>query len=333
MSLTKAAREQIKRYLQEKVMLGESDLVVKAVDAFGVSKNTVYRYLKEMSEAGILIKDGRNYKLASVTHEMRYHPKEQLLEEDRIFDKDILPLLGDIPANVENIWAYGFTEIMNNAIDHADANTIEVSVSVSPLDASITIRDDGIGIFENIRRFCGFPDLEDAVNELFKGKLTTSERRHSGEGIFFTSRVMDHFSIWSDDRVFSHDKYEEEEIRRHVFPKKGTEVVMELSNHSNKILREVFDRYADVDSGFTKTGIPLRNIFDDFPVSRSQAKRLVSRLDQFQEVTLDFAGIEQMGQSFAHEVFVVFAGDHPEVRLEPVNAAPAVQAMIDHVTK
>ena len=61
--------------------------------------------------------------------------------------------------------------------------------------------------------------------------------------------------------------------------------------------------YANVDSGFTKTKIPMKNIFDTSPVSRSQAKRVCNRLKKFQEVVIDFEGLQWMGQAFAHQLF------------------------------
>ena len=47
--------------------------------------------------------------------------------------------------------------------------------------------------------------------------------------------------------------------------------------------------------------------------------------------TLDFDGIDWMGQGFAHQIFVVFAREHPELRLLPVNMNPAVEKMYRHV--
>jgi anti-sigma regulatory factor (Ser/Thr protein kinase) len=44
-----------------------------------------------------------------------------------------------------------------------------------------------------------------AILELSKGKLTTDPDRHSGQGIFFTSRMMDEFSILSRGAYFSHE--------------------------------------------------------------------------------------------------------------------------------
>lgn len=106
---------------------------------------------------------------------------------------------------------------------------------------------------------------------------------------------------------------------------------MALSNFSQKTPQEVFDRYANVDGGFTKTHIPLKNMFDTSPVSRSQAKRVCNRLDRFEEVVLDFEGLEWMGQGFAHQIFVVFQNAHPQIILTPVNMNEAVTKMYQHV--
>ena len=89
--------------------------------------------------------------------------------------------------------------------------------------------------------------------------------------------------------------------------------------------------FSDKDGGFTKTRIPLKNMFETYPVSRSQAKRLCHRFDTFMEVELDFEGIDEIGQGFAHELFVVFQRNHPNVQLLPLNLSKDVAKMINHV--
>ena len=69
----------------------------------------------------------------------------------------------------------------------------------------------------------------------------------------------------------------------------------------------------------------------EFLLSRSQAKRLISRLDRFIEVRLDFKGITQIGQAFADEIFRVFANKHPDVHLVPVNTSADVANLIKRV--
>lgn len=58
----------------------------------------------------------------------------------------------------------------------------------------------------------------------------------------------------------------------------------------------------------------------------------MNRLEKFSEVELDFAGIDEIGQGFAHELFSVFAKEHPQVKLIAYNTNADVQKMIMHAT-
>ena len=72
-------------------------------------------------------------------------------------------------------------------------------------------------------------------------------------------------------------------------------------------------------------------LYNDYPISRSQAKRLVRRFDEYEEIILDFDGIEDIGQGFAHELFVVFANAHSNIKLDVINTNENVRKMINHV--
>jgi hypothetical protein len=126
--------------------------------------------------------------------------------------------------------------------------------------------------------------------------------------------------------------FDDSEIRDISDEISGTCVSMSLSNYTHKKSYEIFDEYADVDGGFEKTRLPLKNIFDASPVSRSQAKRVCNRLDKFKEVELDFEGLDWMGQGFAHQIFVVFQREHPDILLVPVNMSEKVEVMYRHAT-
>ena len=106
---------------------------------------------------------------------------------------------------------------------------------------------------------------------------------------------------------------------------------MSLSNYSNKDPKEIFDLYANDDGNFTKTRIPIKNIFETSPVSRSQAKRVYNRLEKFKEIILDFESVPWIGQGFAHQIFVVFANAHPDITLIPINMNEDVTKMYNHV--
>ena len=238
----------------------------------------------------------------------------------------------DLESNVIHIWSYTFSEMINNVMDHSGAENLDIVIEQDYLNTSVAIMDDGIGIFEKIKNHFNLPDHDAAICELFKGKLTTDSVNHSGEGIFFSSKLMDDFIILSSEKIFASNKFDNERTINLDGQKiLGTCVMMTLSNFSKKETNEVFDMYSNDEGNFTKTKIPLKNIFDTSPVSRSQAKRVCNHLDKFREVVFDFEGLEWMGQGFAHQIFVVFANANPDISLMAVNMNEAVTKMYNHV--
>ena len=326
-------KQLIVQYILEKIAEQKEGLSRHVADTFSISTNTVHSYLKELLNDGVIEKSKRDqYHLTTQKYTYFLRRSEGHLDTDTYaLDTCLMPHIGELPENIKKIWEYAFSEMTNNVMDHSHAETVLIEIQKSSPRTTAVIVDDGVGIFEKIKQHFGFATLDDAVCELFKGKLTTDSEHHSGEGIFFTSRMMDSFLITSCGKVFATTKYDDDMIADWEGREKGTGVFMSLSNQTNKTVRDIFDEYADVDGGFTQTSIPLKHIFDTAPVSRSQAKRICHRLDEFQEVTLDFEGLTWMGQGFAHQIFVVYQKAHPNIRITPINMEDGVRRMYDHV--
>ncbi len=176
-------------------------------------------------------------------------------------------------------------------------------------------------------------DERHAVLELAKGKLTTDPSNHSGEGIFFSSRMFDEFEILSGSTHFSHQHdHEEDWILERMRLPTGTAVWMRLGNHRSRSLKKIFDSFTSGDNiQFSKTVVPVRlaQYGDDKLMSRSQAKRLLARVDRFKTVILDFDGVDSIGQAFADEIFRVFPLHHPEIELRETRAKADVKHMIE----
>ena len=332
MSLNANKAEQLRLYLLEKISQKQTSVVRKTAETFDVTPATVYRHLDRLERDGFIQKQKRDqYVLVTRTEHTRVNRDDPIFSsEDMIYGQYVRPFLTDYPSNVRGVWDYLCGEIINNVIDHSQAEHLDITITQDYLNTCVQIADDGIGIFEKIRAYLGLSNLEEAVGELFKGKLTTDSAHHSGEGIFFSSRLADQFVIFSSGLFFTHNRFENDKLLNEL-PATGTIVRMTLSNFSKKEAKDVFNLYAYSESGFTKTQIPLRQYFESSPVSRSQAKRLCSRLDRFREVTLDFTGLDWIGQSFAHQLFVVFQNEHPNIRLLPVGMTEDVEKMVRHV--
>jgi hypothetical protein len=113
--------------------------------------------------------------------------------------------------------------------------------------------------------------------------------------------------------------------------KSGTFVWMKLNNHSARTTKKIFDQYSSGDEyGFTKTFIPvnLARYGNENLISRSQAKRLLARVELFKTVVFDFTDVPTVGQAFADEIFRVFATSHPNIELFAIHASSEVKRMI-----
>lgn len=346
MSFQEEKRESIKRYMLEKIRAEDETFIQKTMENFGVSVTTVKRYIKDCIQDGILEEsDGHicGYRLVTTWNEWNYEI-EHSLSEDCIYYEDIRPVLEHISEEAALIWSYVFMEMMNNAIEHSEGNRICCRVKKDYLYTEISVTDDGIGIFRKVQDFFRKQrnlqmSYQDVVTELYKGKMTTSSESHSGEGIFFSAKMLREFAIWSENTVFSAGCYDKMRfVQSHLIAyctklqKIGTMVVMKLENQTKRKPKEVFDMYAPVEEGFVKTVIPVKEVCPyGEPIARSQARRVVYRLEEFKEVEFDFTGVEFMGQGFADEVFRVFQNRYPDIVLTPVNANESVLGMIRHV--
>ena len=347
MSFNEEKRNAIKKYMLEKIRKDDENFIRKTADTFAVSETSVRRYLKSCEQERIISVDPAKYcgYILSTVEQTWNLKNDGSLEEDRIFFSNVRPLLENLPKNVLDIWSYVFAEIMNNAIEHSEATEIKYSIKRDCLYTEVSILDNGIGIFKSIQDFIEKEenkqiDIEQAMLELYKGKLTTNLKEHSGEGIFFSSRMLTEFAILSDHAIFSMKSENRESfIRSHLIAyytrleKVGTMVVMKLENQPAHTSKDIFDRFAPIERGFVRTEIPMREMCPlGNPVARSQARRILRRLDEFEEIIFDFQGIDFMGQGFADEIFRVFQNRHPSIRLIPVNANESVLGMIHHVT-
>lgn len=323
----------ILNYTLEKIQQNEPHLSKRVSEAFGINQNTVHSYISEAIERNIITRTGRG-KYTLVKQEYEYSLKRSngdLRNDTYAYDVCMPQHLSGFQRNVVEIWEYAFSEMINNVMDHSGAENVLIRISQDYLNTTVYILDDGVGIFNKIKNHFDLPTLDEAICELFKGKLTTDSRNHSGEGIFFSSKLMDEFFILSSQKIFTCNKYDDSDIREFPKASDGTLVMMRLANHTNKHSKEIFDMYGNEDGEFVKTRLPLKNVFPSSPVSRSQAKRICNRIDKFEEIILDFDGVEWMGQGFAHQIFVVFQNQHPEIRLMPINMNDSINKMYNHV--
>ncbi len=319
----------IRRFLLNAVKAGSQLMIPDAVETFGVSRQTIHKHLSELVKMGYLEAHGntrsRTYALGSI----RSHKATLVLkglEESEVYLHEFGHVFKGLPKNIEEICHYGFTEMLNNAIDHSEGTQVSIEVERDQSTIALVIADNGEGIFARIARLLGLGDPRESILELSKGKLTTDPDNHTGQGIFFTSRAFEKFAIFSGDLVFSHTGGEDLDYLYHdEESRSGTAALMAIGLASQNDLKLVFETYSgseDDDYAFNTTVVPVKLVLYEGEqlVSRSQAKRILNRVERFKYVQLDYNDVDFIGQAFADEVYRVFARKHPEIALETIHA-------------
>ncbi|MBS1986131.1 MAG: DUF4325 domain-containing protein [Bdellovibrionales bacterium] len=352
----------IKAYILAEVAKNPYALIKNTAAHFNLTPQAIQKHVAQLVAAGVLRKEGNTRStayylnaapeqarlstpkvgtnkstitiqgrpLAVAQGEWRYAVTKELSEQD-IWDSTLKKELGALPQNIREIAEYGFTEMVNNVKDHSSATELRVNYWIEDGKLNIVVSDNGIGIFKKLKDTLGLPTLKEAVLHLSKGKLTTDHTRHTGEGIFFTSRVFDEFLLVANGLLFGRINTEEDWLLGEEEDKAGTRVRMDISLTSSRTRDEVFKRYTSPeDFSFSKThvAVELGLTEGETYVSRSQAKRILSGLDKFKFIILNFKRVKTVGQGFVDEVFRVFQNAHPDIEISVINANDAVDFMI-----
>jgi anti-sigma regulatory factor (Ser/Thr protein kinase) len=304
----------------------------------GVSRRSALALLNRLVAAQWLVRDGKRRAAA-----FRAGPLKQVvqryalagLQEDLPWQRDFAPCF-ELAPHLARMAQHAFTELLNNAVDHSGGSQVTVSLRQTPLHLQLLVSDDGIGIFSRIQQNFDIADPTLAMLELSKGKLTSAPERHSGHGLFFTSRLGDVFDVHANHRAFQFRGWDRRSWHSaKAVPRQGTSIYLAIGLDTTRTLDQVLRAQSRSGAayGFDTTSVPLQLMTGAQTglESRAQAKRVASRLQRFGRAEVDFSGIADVGHGFADELFRVFSMAHPQVDLVPVGMAPRVAAVVDSV--
>jgi len=341
MAKIRAKTIEIRDFITANVVEHPSTIVALTGDKFDISRQAAARHVRRLVDEGMLEAKGttrnRKYDLAVLERLKFTYDLSETTSEDTVWNHDLQPIFEGLPANVVNIWHTGFTEMFNNVIDHSDSKTAFVAIDKTAVDFRLYVADKGVGIFKKIQDSLKLTDERHAALELAKGKFTTDPDNHTGMGIFFSYNAFDEFTILSGKMYFNHNHdVEENWLLDERKRKEGTTIILKLNNEAERTMEEVYNLFSaseDNDYAFNRTIVPLKLAVyaDDKLVSRSQAKRVLVRVDEFDTVYFDFEGVDYVGQGFTDEIFRVFQKNHPNLEIYAINGNESISSMISRV--
>ncbi|MDO9316032.1 MAG: DUF4325 domain-containing protein [Burkholderiaceae bacterium] len=314
------------------------DLPERLAELTGVQRSTALRRLGQLIELQWLTRTGQGKEVVygpGLLRQVVHHYALDGLGEDLPWSRDFVRYVA-LPPHVLRLTQHAFCELLNNAIDHSDGSGVTVSLRQTPSHVQLLVSDDGCGVFDKICHTFALDDPHIAMLELSKGKLTTQPERHTGHGLYFTSRLADVFDLHANEQAFQHRSWEGTGWRSgQPMNRQGTSVYLSIALDTPRTLESVINAHSLDGSGvrFERTAVPLQLAVTPQVglESRAQARLVASRLTHFRLAELDFSGIPYIGHSFADELFRVLPRHQPALNLSPINMSPAVAAMVDSV--
>ncbi len=329
----------IRKFILDNVSSHPADIVKIIAQKFAISRQAAARHIKKLVNQGDIEIEGN-------TSGRIYRPSQGRIVEftyiitdrpdkDIAWREDILPVLQSLPGNVLELWKFCFEKIFNYEVHHSGGTTIHVRILQQKTQTTITISDDGAGFFHSIKEKLQLDDDQQAALELSEGRPSTDPHNSTGLNILLPSRMVDYFAIAAGKVIFAHQygiawdwafDTADEEIP-------GTFISMIIGNNTLRTTGQVFKEFAAAKAGdrvFSKTCIPVRlaQYNSEALFSRSQARKVLARIDRFKIAVLDFLGVDKIGSAFADQIFRVFSAEHPEIQLLHCNTNRQIEAII-----
>jgi anti-sigma regulatory factor (Ser/Thr protein kinase) len=311
------------------------DLAAHIEERTGASHRAVLSALKRLTDAGWLVKSGSKahpvYGPGSIRQVARSYTLHGL-QEDLPWQRDFAPHFA-LPKQVERMVQHGFTELVNNAVDHSGGSSVTVSLRQTPSHVQLLVSDDGVGVFDKICSSFSIEDSGHAMLELSKGRLTSSPDAHTGRGLFFSSQLADVFDIHANKTAFQRRAWESAGWKQgKALPRQGSSIYMAIALNTTRTLDGVLEAWSIAGDGieFDRTVVQLRLLAGEGQAldSRAQARRVGSRLGSFKRAEISFEGVGDVGHPFTDELFRVFAKSHPEIELVATNTTPRIEALV-----
>jgi DNA-binding transcriptional MocR family regulator len=115
--------QSVREFILDNVGQYPEKITSMTTEKFDLSRTSVVKYIHRLIEEGLIEAEGktkaRSYKLKKIVNISFGIELSDGMPEDIVWMYRILPFIKDEQKNIIDICQYGFTEILNNAIDHS----------------------------------------------------------------------------------------------------------------------------------------------------------------------------------------------------------------------
>lgn len=240
--------------------------------AAGVSRQAAHRHLRQLVDAGALVRSGAGRGARYLTPRRSVELERECSASDAVslYRSAVaeLPPLGFIPPRARELLEHALVELVDNTLTHSGSDTVRVVVSLATDRVRLEVSDRGAGAFECVQRALGLETPFDAMLAFGKGPMTRDPDHHRGEALWFVAQTVDQFELSANGLVFrmAHRRGESGFERRATGV--GTHVRAEIDLDTDRRLRDALAEVT-LEHAFARTKLAVR-LF-------SVGSRLVSR--------------------------------------------------------
>ena len=323
----------VRSYILKNISEHPDNIIKDTSVHFDISVQAVYKHIKFLLNEGKIYKRSHARFALSSNNEKCFSLKiSSALNPNQVWDTFLKDHFSNVRKNVYNICINGFIEVLKNAVKFSEGSSITIRFAQCSSIVSIWVTDNGTGIYEKIRRGHCYPDLRECAFQLSKGILSSSIDSSIGQSLYLISWCFDVFEICANGVCYHKDLNNDDwYIGSKESSSSGTSVRMSIDINSERSLKDVCRDYRlKKNTGFADTHILVDlAVFDEENfLSRTQARRILHKLNKFSKITLDFTNAKVVGNAFVDEIFRVFHEKNPDIELEYINANPDIEFMI-----
>jgi len=295
---------QIKKFILDNLKIHKKDIIQTSINHFGISRQAMHKHMKSLIEDKKVVAfgntKGRYYKLnPSVNYTKNFELTNEISTEI-ILKENILPNIKSLKDNIFEIFEFSIGALLNNVVDHANANKIYFKLYINHRDSHFVISDDGIGIFNKIRTGLGLVNTHMAGLELAKGNITTDPDNHSGDELNAIIHLFDKVTIDSSGHSLRFFNDNNEWLMQNSKQQHGTRIHLQIDTQSKRSCAKIFEFIFK--KKHRHISIPLNLLeLSDYKIinCRSQVKNVLRNIKDYKIIEFDFQKIDLIGPSFA----------------------------------
>ena len=299
--------DRIKKFLLDNLSFHQRDIIQTAISRFGISRQAVLRHMNALIEDKQVDAYGKTRdRFYELRPQVNFNKKFSLRNKfsPKVTTKEYcLNHLKSLPKNIRDICEFSCIALLNNIIDHSQANNLYLKLYLTYEQLHLVITDDGVGLFGHIKRELDLNTCQIAAIEVSKGYITTDPNNHSGDELNTVIHLFDKVAIDASGISLSFVNDINEWKIDHSSQKKGTRIHLQIDPNSKRACGKIFQKlFTDIHN---QVRIPINLVKmpgDDIISTRSEAQIMLNNIRDFEEIEFDFRNIDLVGPAFADEL-------------------------------